>query len=131
MVNLPQNFKVIRRNGASINSMAIAMDATTMVHRAAIPPKGSVVQYVSLSSATTLVSMSNDFILTTRQAINIPCNHYNHHVIAARVEYSQLTNMSSLIVMSTTEDTHKVVQAQGESALFFITASMITYSTCS
>jgi len=107
--------------------MAIAIDATTMVHRAAIPPKGSVVQYLSLSSVATLVSMSNDFILTTRQAINIPCNHNSHHVISDRVEYSQLTNMSSLIVMSTTEETRKVVQAQGESALFFITSSMITY----
>jgi len=72
--------------------------------------------------------MSNDFILTTRQTINISCYHNGHYIAnCCWVEYSQLTNMNSLIVMSTTEETHKVVQAQGESALFFITASIIAY----
>ena len=75
MVNLPQHFKVMMRNGASINSMAIPMDTTTMVHKAAIPLTGAVVQYLSMSeSGETLSSMSSDLTLTTRQAISIPCN---------------------------------------------------------
>ena len=75
MVNLPQHFKVMMRNGASINSTPIPKDATTMVHRAVSPFKGAVVQYLSMSeSGETCSLMCSDTTLTTRQAISIPCN---------------------------------------------------------